>query len=322
VAGGSAGIGRAAARLLAERGLRVAVLARGADRVRAAENELKSVAPDALGVVCDVSDADAVLAAAERIEAELGPIEVWVNAAMLTAFSRFDEMAAAEFESIVDTTLLGAVNGTRAALTVMRPRWRGRIVNVGSGLAYRSVPMQSAYCAAKHGVVGFTASLRSELIREKSGITLSMVQLPAVNTPQFDWARNRMANRPQPAPPIYAPEVAARAIMRAVDTGGREYFVGKSVLKLVFGDMFFPGWLDRKLAHDGVEAQKSGDPEPGDRPDNLHGPVSRDVAAAGRFEEEAKGEGTIVDADRARLAVLASIFGLGLILGGAAGAAF
>jgi short-subunit dehydrogenase len=313
VAGGSAGVGRAVVAQLIEGGYRVAVLARGKDRL----TELETTYGERLmGLPCDVSDAQAVLRAGVAAEEALGPVDVWVNAAMLTSFSPFADMAPDEFRAIVETTLLGVVNGTRTALVLMKPHNHGRIVNVGSGLSYRSVPYQSAYCAAKHGINGFSAALRSELIREDSDITISLVQLPAINTPQFDWALNRLSKKPQPAPPVFQPEVAAKAVMRAVKEGRREYFVGQSVLKLVFGNMILPDWLDRKLADAGAEMQKSDSDEPGGRPDNMFSPVAGVSATArGRFGDEAKDSGLIVDADRARLVVFGALPTIGLLVG-------
>lgn len=224
VAGGTAGVGRSVVSHLIAAGYDVGVLARGKDRLAALATEYG----DRVACLpCDVSNAAEVSRAGSAIEELLGPVEVWVNSAMLTSFSPFAAMEAGEFDRIVDTTLLGAVNGTRTALALMERRNTGRIVNIGSGFGYRSVPYQSAYCTSEHGINGFSAALRSELIREGSRITLSLVQLPAVNTPQFDWALNRMAMRPQPAPPVFEPDVAARGVMRAVREGRREYFVGR-----------------------------------------------------------------------------------------------
>lgn len=297
VAGGSAGVGRAVVAALLDKGYAVGVLARGADR-------LERIAAEFAGrvrtVPCDVGDAAAVERAADEIAAALGPVGVWVNNAMLTAFSPFREMEVAEFDAILRTTFTGQVNGTRAALRLMQGAAQGRIVNVGSGLAYRSVPLQSAYCAAKHAINGFTSAVRSELLREKSGVTLSLVQLPAINTPQFDWARNRMKNRPQPAPPIFQPEVAARAVMRAVETGPRELLVGRSVLQLVAAGMLLPDWMDRKLARDGVGVQQSDIPEPGGRPDNIEAAVAHSPTARGNFGAKAADKALIVDGDLAR----------------------
>jgi len=313
VAGGSAGIGLATVEALVARGHHVGILARGEDRLQALAARFGD---KVCTIPCDVSDAEAVDRATATVVEQLGVPEIWVNCAMLTAFSPFVEMSAREFEAITDTTYHGQVNGTRAALSVMK---RGAIVNVGSGLAYRPVPMQSAYCGAKHAINGFTGSVRSELLRDERGITLSLVQLPAVNTTQFGWARNRLDEAPQPAPPIYQPEVAAKAVMQAVDTGARELLVGKSVLQLVFGDMLLPGFLDRKLAKDGVEAQKSGTPQPGFREGNIDGPAEHAATSHGTFDERAKEDGLIVDADRARklfaFGGAAVIFVLGMIVG-------
>lgn len=317
VAGGSAGIGRAVVSQLIDSGYKVGVLARGQDRL----DELAETYGDKVACLsCDVGDAQAVSKAGAALEEMLGPISVWVNAAMQTSFSPFPNMKPDEFERIVDTTLIGVVNGTRTALSLMERRDKGRIVNIGSGLSYRAVPFQSAYCSAKHAIVGFTAAIRSELIREGSALTVSMVQLPAVNTPQFDWARNRLSKKPQPAPPIYQPEVAARAVMRAIREGKREYFVGKSVLQLVFANMVLPNWLDSKLADSGAEMQKSQTDEPGGRDDNLHNPVTTiGSTAQGSFGDRASGSGIIVDADRARILVFGGVpfvaLCIGLLLG-------
>lgn len=303
VAGGSAGVGRAVVSCLIDDGYSVGVLARGQERLSELE---KIYGEKVLALSCDVADAEAVARAGATIEDTLGPVSVWVNAAMMTSFSPFPKMQADEFQRIVNTTLIGVVNGTRTALALMEKRNRGQIVNVGSGLGYRSVPYQSAYCASKHGINGFTASIRSELIREGTAITISVVQLPAINTPQFDWALNRLSKKPQPAPPIFQPDVAAQAIMRAISEGAREYFVGKSVLELVFGNMVLPSWLDRKLADSGAEMQKSDDDDPGGRPNNLSSPVSHISATAhGRFGKDAKDSALIVNADRARVVAFA-----------------
>lgn len=313
VAGGSAGVGRAVVSHLLKEGYDVGILARGKERLKALEQEYgERVACYS----CDVGNSDRVARAGATIEEVLGPIDVWVNAAMLTSFSPFQSMAVDEFKSIVDTTFIGVVNGTRTALGLMQARNRGRIVNVGSGLAYRSVPYQSAYCASKHAINGFTAALRSELIRQSSEVTVSLVQLPALNTPQFDWALNRLSRRPQPAPPIFDPNVAARAVMRAIDEGKREYFVGRSAIQLILGNMVLPSWMDRKLADSGAEMQKSDEEEHGDRPNNLNEPVADvEPTAHGRFRNQASDKALIVDADRLRLIAFGALPVLGLLVG-------
>lgn len=319
VAGGTAGVGRAVVADLIDEGYKVGVLARGKDRL---DEVSAKYGDDVMTLRCDVSDARETMRAASAIEEGLGPITTWVNCAMLTSFSPFLDMAPDEFDAVVDTTFIGTVNGTRAALSLMRHRGYGGIVTVGSGLSYRSVPYQSAYCASKHAINGFLSSVRSELIRDNSNITLSVVQLPAINTPQFDWARNRLDHKPQPAPPIYQPEVAARAVMRAVDTGQRELFVGKSVLQLVFGNMVLPAVMDNILADAGAEQQQSDRIEPGNRPDNLHDPVEGIAATAhGSYDGKAQDTGLIVDGDQARGAAFLGLpilaLGLGIALGSA-----
>lgn len=317
VAGGTAGIGRAIVDALIKDGYTVGILARGQPRL----DELAQQYGDrVLTLSCDVREASAVARAGATVEEALGPIDVWVNCAMATSFSPFPLMTPEEFDIILQTTFIGVVNGTRTALSFMEKRNKGCIVTVGSGLGYRSVPYQSAYCAAKHAINGFADSIRSELLREGSAITMSVVQMPAVNTPQFDWARNRLSKKPQPAPPIFQPEVAAKAVMRAISKGEREIFVGRSVLQLVFGHLIAPGWLDHKLADGGAEQQKSEEDEPGNRPDNLNEPVNQIGATAqGRFDDNASDDGLIVNAAHARLAVFAGVpllaFGLGLLLG-------
>lgn len=313
VAGGTAGVGRAVVEALIADGYNVGVLARGKGRL---DEVAQTYGDRVMTLRCDVSDAREVSRAGSAIQEVLGPIDVWVNCAMLTSFSPFPDMAPQEFEAIVDTTFIGVVNGTRTAMALMKHHGHGRIVTVGSGLSYRSVPFQSAYCASKHAINGFSNAVRSELIRDTSDITLSLVQLPAINTPQFDWARNRLDMKPQPAPPIFQPEVAAKAVMKAVREGTREIFVGKSVLQLVFGNMVLPAWLDKKMADAGAEMQKSDRNDPGDRPDNTHGPVGGVPATAhGSFDKRAKSDGLIVDADRARLVLFAGLPLAALVIG-------
>jgi len=316
VGGGSAGIGRATARLLADRGYAVAVLARDRSRLDDTVADLQGLGAEALGISCDVADGAAVADAHAQVTNTLGTPVVWVNSAMLTAFSPFEDMGEDEFRRIVEVTFLGQVNGTRAALGGMRRLGHGSIVNIGSGLSYRSVPLQSAYCASKAAINGFTSSVRSELFHAGlDDIRLSLVQLPAVNTPQFDWARSRLDRVPRPAAPVYQPEVAARAVLQAIDGGARELFVGRSVPGLVLGNMIAPAMFDRKLAEAGWDGQHSADSQPGFRGGNLETAVDRDVAAHGSWDGEASADGMIVDADAARYAVAGGI-GIALFTAG------
>ena len=323
ITGGSAGVGRAAADRLAQEGHAVVILAREPERVaRAAEEIGRRHGVATLGVPTDVSQAGEVEAARERIVERFGRIDVWVNAAMLTVIAPFEHVTAEEFAAVHATTFLGTVNGTRAALDVMKRQGHGAIVNVGSALAYRSIPLQSAYCAAKHAVNGFTQALRSELIHEgHDAIHLSLVQLPGVNTPQFDWARSKIDAHPRPAPPVYQPEVAADGIWRAVETGAREIIVGRVAAELIFSNMLAPALLDRRFASAGYLGQKAGpEHEPlGARAGNLDFPVTGHRGAHGSFDDEASDTGMVVDGDRARLAVFGGLgaltFGLGLALG-------
>ena len=242
VTGASAGVGRAAAVAFARNGFNVALIARGEDGLQGAQRDVRAAGGQALVLPLDVADADALSRAAERVIAEWGQIDVWVNCAMATIFSPVREIKPEEFRRVTEVTYLGQVYGTMAALRHMLPRDRGTIIQVGSALAYRAIPLQSAYCGAKFAIRGFTDALRSELEHDGSRVRLSMVQLPAVNTPQFDWARNRMGKRMQPVPPIYQPEAIAREIIRAAREAPRELWIGRSALKAIIGTML----LDRK----------------------------------------------------------------------------
>ena len=298
VTGGSAGVGRAVVERLIGRGHRVGVLARGEDRLQEMEREFGR--EWVRGVGADVADQGAVDAAADEVVDAFGAPTIWVNSAMLTSYSPFRDMPAVEFDTIVGATFTGQVNGVRTALRVMDGAREGSIVCIGSGLSYRAVPMQSAYVAAKHAINGFAQSLRSELLAEESPIALSLVQLPAINTPQFDWARNRMDDHPQPAPPIYQPDVAARAVMKAIDGGNREILVGKPVLQLIFGDMVAPWLFDRQLAKSGAEMQQTEERDHPELGPNTYGPATRHSSAKGSFGDRAKDGGLIVDSDVAR----------------------
>jgi NAD(P)-dependent dehydrogenase (short-subunit alcohol dehydrogenase family) len=290
VTGASAGVGRAAAREFGRRGDRVALLARGETGLSAAAEEIEAAGGTALALSVDVADADAVDAAAARVEEELGPIDVWVNNAFSSVFAPFLEISPEELRRTTEVTYLGYAHGIRAALRRMLPRDRGTIVLVGSALARRGIPLQSGYCAAKHAGYGLFESIRCELLHERSAVKITMVQLPAVNTPQFDWVRSRLPRRPQPVPPIYQPEVAARAIAYAADhPRRREYLVGVSTVLTVNANKIIPGLLDRYLARTGYRSQQTDQPQDPHAPSNLEVPAdqSTDHGAHGRFDREA-----------------------------------
>jgi len=288
ICGGTAGVGRATAHAFAQAGFRVAVIARGEQGLADTREELEAAGAKVLAISADVADAEAVDHAAERIEAELGPIEVWVNAAMATVFGPVNKTSAAEFKRVTEVTYLGFVHGTLAALRYMEARNRGTIVQVGSALSYRSIPLQSAYCAAKFAIRGFTDSLRCELIHTNSKVRLTMVQLPAHNTPQFDWSRNKMGKRPQPVPPIHTPEVAARAILRAATDAPRELWLGRASFQAIIGNMFMPGLLDRMMAKQAWSGQMTDEPASDEQPDNLFQPVDGLHRIDGRFGSQVK----------------------------------
>jgi len=276
ITGASAGVGRATAELFARRGWKVGLLARGEERLADAAEAVRALGTQAIAIPTDVADAAAVERAAERIEYELGPIDVWVNNAMATVFAPVAKITPDEFRRGTEVTYLGQVHGTLSALKRMRRRNRGTIVNVGSALAYRAIPLQSVYCAAKYAVRGFTDSLRTEIIHDRLKVHLTMVHLPAMNTPQFDWALNKMDRRPQPVPPIFQPEVAARAILFAATHRRREVWVGMPTLKAIVANKIAPGLLDRYLAGRGYEGQLTKEPKPADSPANLYRSVASD----------------------------------------------
>lgn len=289
ITGASAGLGRATAREFARPGARIALLARDARGLAAAAREVTAAGAVALPLVVDVADPDAVEAAASEIERRLGPIDIWINNAMTTVFGRAVDATAAELRRVTDVTYHGAVWGTLAAIRRMSPRRRGVVVQVGSALAHRAIPLQAAYCAAKHALRGFTDSLRSELIHAGlEEIHLTMVQLPALNTPQHGWCRSHMPRRAQPVPPIYQPEVAARAIDWAAHHRRREVFVGWPSIKAIIGQHVLPGWLDRYLATAAWDSQQTSEPEDPGRPDNLYAPLPGDHGAHGTFDRRAR----------------------------------
>ncbi|MDX3356263.1 SDR family oxidoreductase [Streptomyces sp. ME01-24h] len=292
VTGASGGVGRAAARAFAARGDRVALLARGCVGLAAAADDVVRAGGEALTVAVDVSDADAVEAAAARVEEAFGPIDVWVNNAFTGVFAPFTEIAPDEFRRVTEVTYLGFVHGTLAALRRMLPRGRGAIVQVGSTLAYRGIPLQSAYCGAKHAIQGWNESLRCELLHSGSAVRTTMVQLPALDTPQFDWVLSRLPHRAQPVPPIYQPEVAARAIVYAADhPRRREYWVGATTAATLLANAVAPGLLDRYLARTGFRSQQTSEDRDPAQPVNMwapaDGPEGHDFGAHGRFGNQA-----------------------------------
>jgi short-subunit dehydrogenase len=288
VTGAGAGVGRATVAEFARRGYDVALLSRDQGRLDTAVAEVGRFGVRALGIPTDVADAAAVEAAAERVESELGPIDIWVNVAMATIFAPFHDITAEEFERGTKVTYLGQVHGTMAALKRMCRRNRGTIVNVGSALGYRSVPLQSVYCGAKFAIRGFTDSLRSEVIHDRLDIHLTMVDLPAVNTPQFNWALNKTGKKARPVAPVYQPEVAARAIFFAATHKRRQIWLGYSTVQAILANRVAPGLIDRYLAKFGYSGQMTAEPtEPG-APANLFDPVPGAFGAHGRFDSEAR----------------------------------
>jgi len=289
ITGASAGVGRATARRFAKDGARVALLARGRDGLEAARKEVEELGGKALVIIVDVADAEKIEAAVEQIEDSLGKIDIWINNAMVSVFSPIKEMTPEEFRRVTEVTYLGCVYGALAALKRMLPRNRGVIVQVGSALAYRAIPLQSAYCAAKHAMQGFTESLRCELLHDRSNVRVTMVQLPALNTPQFGWVKSRLPRKAQPVPPIFQPEVAADAIYFAAHHAERrEFYVGWSSAKAIIGNKFISGLLDRFLARTGYDSQQHDGPEDRHRTNNLFAPVAGDHGAHGDFDSRAK----------------------------------
>jgi NAD(P)-dependent dehydrogenase (short-subunit alcohol dehydrogenase family) len=306
VTGASAGVGRAVVRAFAARGAHVGLIARGMDGLEAARAEVESMGGRALVLPLDVADAEAVDEAAERVERELGPIDIWVNDAMVSVFAPILETTPAEFKRVTEVTYLGYVHGTLAALKRMHSRDRGTIIQIGSALAYRSIPLQAAYCAAKHAVKGFSESLRTELIHERSKVRVTQVHLPAVNTPQFSWSRAKLPREPQPIPPIFQPEVIADAVVYAAKHDRREIWVGWSAVKAILGEKVAPGIADHWLARHGYEAQETDEPLAPRRRDNLYEPLSGDRGARGSFDERARSSSVEWWISKHRYALLAS----------------
>jgi short-subunit dehydrogenase len=287
ITGASSGIGRATARKFGEDGAHVGLLARNEDGLNAAQEEIEASGGEACVVPTDVTDYEQIEEAAEQIEDEFGPIDIWINDAMTTVYSSFLDLDPEEFERVTDVTYLGAVHGSRVALERMVPRDTGKLVQVGSAIAYRGIPLQSAYSGSKYAIRGFTESLRTELLRDDSGVDITMVQLPGLNTPQFEHCRSHLDEHPQPVPPIYQPEVAADAIHWAAHHDRRELYVGRASLKTIWGNKYVPWLVDRYLARTAFGGQKADLAYDPDRPDNLYEPVSGDPGAHGSFDDQA-----------------------------------
>ncbi len=315
VTGASAGVGRATAQELAARGHPVALLARGTRGLDAAAAEVRAAGVPALAVEVDMSDHRAVERAADLVERELGEIDVWVNVAFTSVFARFMDIEPDEYVRVTDVNYHGFVHGTRAALARMLPRDRGAVVQVGSTLAYRGIPLQSAYCGSKHAIQGFHESLRAELLHDGSNVHVTMVQLPAVNTPQFSWVLSRLPHQAQPVPPIYQPEVAARMIAYAAEhPRRREYWVGETTAATLLVNAVAPGLLDRYLARSGISSQQTSEPRDPDQPTNLwspaDGPDGEDFGSHGRFDDRAHAHSPQTWASRHHGAVAAAVVAL------------
>jgi NAD(P)-dependent dehydrogenase (short-subunit alcohol dehydrogenase family) len=324
ITGASAGIGRATAELFGRRGANVVLIARGEDGLRGAASAVEKAGGTALAIPADVADFDAVERAAEQAESRFGPIDVWVNVAFTSVFAPFTEIKPEEFRRVTEVSYLGYVHGTMVALARMRPRDHGTIVQVGSALGYRAIPLQSAYCGAKHAVNGFTESVRCELLHDGSRVRITVVQMPAVNTPQFSWVLSRLPRRPQPVPPIYQPEVAAKGIVFAADHPGRkEHWVGASTVGTIVAQKIAAPLLDRYLARTGYDSQQTNEPADASQPNNLWQPVDQapgsDHGAHGDFDDRSSSSSVQLDVtEAAEGAASAAIEALGSLESGQA----
>jgi short-subunit dehydrogenase len=319
ITGASAGIGRAIAARFARAGDRVGLIARDRESLEATRNQLEACGARIAIAPADVADADAVFAAADSLERELGKVDVWINDAMETVFSPVAEITPQEFRRVTEVTYLGFVHGTMAALRSMRPRNRGRIIQIGSALAYRGIPLQAAYCGAKHAIRGFNDSLRAELIHERANISVAIVELPAVNTPQFDWARLHIANTPRPMGQPVQPEVAADAVFRAANSAWREYWLGAQTVLTIIANTIVPAFLDRYLARTAVSGQQTGMPATRDRRDNLETSVTPLHRTRGSFSAQSSTTAFAIPGEVARIATVAAgaylLFSLGRLVG-------
>jgi NAD(P)-dependent dehydrogenase (short-subunit alcohol dehydrogenase family) len=307
ITGASAGVGRATVRAFARRGACIGLLARGRDGLEAALKEVQDLGAKGIVIPTDVADTDQMESAATAVEAEFGPIDVWVNNAMVSVFSPAHQMMPAEYKRVTEVTYLGYVYGTLTALKRMLPRDSGMIVQVGSALAYRGIPLQSAYCGAKHAIQGFTESVRCELIHDGRHIKITMVHMPALNTPQFNWVKSRLPRKPQPVPPIYQPEVAAEAIIWATDHYRREWTVAASTALAISGNNLVPGLGDWYLAKQGYGAQQYDGAKDANAPNNLYAPLPGDHGAHGDFDSRAHDSSPYVELDRHRPSVIAGL---------------
>ena len=319
VTGASAGVGRAIVRAFARRGAHIGLLARGHEGLEGARRDVEELGGKALVLPVDIADPDQVEAAAARVEETFGPVAIWINDAMTTVFSQAWEMTPQEYQRVTEVTYLGTVYGTLAALRRMRPHDRGKIIQIGSALAYRGIPLQSAYCGAKHAIQGFTESVRSELIHANSHVTITMVQLPAVNTPQFGWVKSRLPHKAQPVPPIYQPEVIADAVTWLADHYRRQLFIGGSTVVVIQGDKLAPWLGDWYLGKTGYTAQQIGVPEDPHRPHNLWEPVDgqRDYGAHGAFDDRAHSRSWQLWADTHRCWIALAAAGIAGVIGAA-----
>jgi NAD(P)-dependent dehydrogenase (short-subunit alcohol dehydrogenase family) len=317
VTGASAGLGRAIAREFARHGARLGLIARDRGRLDEAVREAAELGGEAIALPADVANQQEVEKAADEVERRFGPIDVWINDAMTTVFAPFDEISPDEYQRATEVTYLGYVWGAMAALRRMKPRNKGTIVQVGSALAYRSIPLQAPYCGAKHAIRGFTDSIRCELIHDRSKVRITMVQMPGMNTPQFDWCRARLPNHPQPVPPIYNPEIGARAVYWAAHHHRREVYVGISTVGSILGQKIAPGLLDLYLGRTGYGSQQTEEPVESKRPDNLVHSVPGEFGAHGRFDNRAANYSPALWLSTHRAAIAAAALGVGIALMGA-----
>jgi NAD(P)-dependent dehydrogenase (short-subunit alcohol dehydrogenase family) len=317
ITGASAGVGRATVQRFAREGAHIGLIARGVDGLEAARDEVERAGGKALVLPADVADADAVEDAAARVEREFGPIDIWINDAMTTIFAPFLEVTPDEYRRATEVTYLGFVWGTMSALRRMVARDRGTIVQVGSALAYRSIPLQSPYCGAKAAIRGFTDSIRCELLHRRSNVHITMVHLPALNTPQFDWCRTRLPRHPMPVPPIYQPEIAAEGIYYAAHHRRREMTIGAPTPVVIQANKLVPGFGDWYLAENGYDSQQTDQPVDPDRPSNLFQPVPGDHGAHGSFDAQAKSSSAQLWANMNRGVLTALAVGVGTLVGAA-----